>query len=577
LSRKSGKNSAQWLKIDKDRSLSHYSRRKGILEKQNMKEEPKKYPMAQAVWEAYQAGEDGETLEPRVLVDPRGNPIGRFRDGDYVIFYNLRGEREVELCQSLLDREFSHFPVAKNLRLNMVTMISYHQRLNARVAFSPGEEIRDTLSEILSMHGLKQVKISESEKAIHVSFFLNGKIREPFPAEERVVVPTPKDVPHFDQKPEMNASGVADAVIQSLQYRQVNFWFANFANIDAVGHIENEAAIQKAVEAVDHNLGRCLKAARQAGVVTIVTADHGTAEKWLYPDGTIDTGHTDSPVPFILVPPRMEEAPSWKLRSGGELTDVAPTVLDILEISKPSAMTGRSLLLKKPAKTGQGRNRVLLVLLDGWGYRPETYGNLIARARTPVMDDLQKGYPFTTLAASGEVVGLPRGTVGNSEAGHLHIGAGRRICSDRLLIDRAIQDGSFFRNEAFRWAMRGARKDGKNLHLMGIVSFFSSHGSLDHLMALFKLAKKESVGNLYHHAMLGRRGERRESGARYLEKIEKELEDLHLGKVVSAIGRYWSLDREENWDRIEKTYRMLVHGEGKPVSLNAECGIRNAK
>jgi 2,3-bisphosphoglycerate-independent phosphoglycerate mutase len=524
-----------------------------------------KYPMAQAVREAYRAGEDDETLEPRVLVDPRGNPIGRFRDGDYVIFYNLRGEREVELCQSLLERGFSHFPVAGNLHLNMVTMIPYHRKLNVRVAFSPEEEIRDTLSETLSKHGVRQVKISESEKAIHVSFFLNGKNLEPFPEEERVVIPTPKDVPQFDQKPEMNASGVADAVIQKLQDPEMGFWFANFANIDVVGHIENEGAVQKAVEAVDRNLGRCLEAARGAGVVTIVTADHGTAERWRFPDGTIDTGHTDSPVPFILVPPRMGETPSWRLRTRGELTDVAPTVLDILEIPKPLAMTGRSLLLKKPAKKGEGRNRVLLVLLDGWGYREETYGNLIAGANTPVMDDLQRRYPFVALEASGEAVGLPRGTVGNSEAGHLHIGAGRRIYSDRLLIDRAIQDGSFFRNEAFLWAMRSAKKQGKNLHLLGIVSFFSSHGSLDHLMALFKLAKQESVESLYHHAMLGRRGERKESGARYLETIEKELENLLLGKVVSVIGRYWSLDREENWDRIEKTYRMLVHGEGGKV------------
>jgi 2,3-bisphosphoglycerate-independent phosphoglycerate mutase len=526
-----------------------------------------KYPMAQAVREAYRAGEEDETLEPRVLVDPRGRPIGRLRDGDYVIFYNLRGEREVELCQSLLDKDFSHFPVERNLHLNMATMIPYHQKLNARVAFSPEEEIRDTLSEILSMHGLKQVKISESEKAVHVSFFLNGKVREPFSGEERIAVPTPKDVPRFDQKPEMNASGVADAVIQKLQDRQVNFWFANFANIDVLGHIENEAAIRKAVEAVDLNLGRCLKAARQAGVVTIVTADHGTAERWLYPDGTIDTGHTDSPVPFILVPPRTEEASSWRLRSGGELTDVAPTVLEVLNIPKPPVMTGRSLLLKKPMKKGSGENRVLLILLDGWGYRAETYGNLIGEARTPVMDDLQKGYPFTTLEASGEAVGLPRGTVGNSEAGHLHIGAGRRIFSDRLIIDRAIQDGTFFRNDAFLLAMRGAKRDRTSFHLMGIVSFFSSHGSMDHLMALLKLAKQESMENLCHHAMLGRRGERKESGARYLGTIEKELEDLRLGKVVSAIGRYWSLDREENWDRIEKTYRMLVHGEGQKVNL----------
>ncbi len=536
-----------------------------------------KYPMAKAVREAYQAGEDDETLEPRVLVDSRGNPMGRFRDGDYVIFYNLRGEREVELCQSLLDARFSHFPVEKNLHLNMVTMIPYHLKLNVRVAFSPEEEIRDTLSETVSKQGLRQVKISESEKAVHVSFFLNGKIREPFPGEERIVVPTPKDVPHFEQKPEMNAPGVADAVIQSLHDRQVSFWFCNFANIDVVGHSENEGAIRKAVEAVDRNLGRSLEAAQKAGVITIVTADHGTAERWLYPDGTIDTGHTDSPVPFILVPPRAEETSSWKLRKGGELTDVAPTVLDILEISRPSAMTGRSLLLKKPEKRREARNRVLLVLLDGWGYRVEAYGNLIARARTPVMDDLRGKYPFTTLEASGEAVGLPRGTVGNSEAGHLHIGAGRRIYSDRLLIDRAIQDGSFFRNDAFLWAMRGAKRDGKSLHLMGIVSFFSSHGSLDHLMALFKLAKQESVEKLYHHAMMGRRGERKESGARYLETIEKELENLNLGKAVSAIGRYWALDREENWDRVEKTYRMLVCGEGKPVPLNAKFGMGNAQ
>ena len=524
-----------------------------------------KCPMAQAVHEAYQSGEDDETLEPRVLVGQHGNPIGRFQDGDYIIFYNLRGEREVELCQSLLDKDFSHFPVERNIRLHMVTMIPYHKRLNTRIAFSPDAEIRDTLSEILSKHGLRQAKISESEKAIHVSYFLNGKVLEPFPGEERIAVPTPKDVAHFDQKAEMNAAGVAEAVIDKLKDQKINFLFANFANIDVVGHIENEGAILKAVEAVDFHLGRCLEAARKAGVITIVTADHGTAEKWLYPDGTIDTGHTNSPVPFILVPPEDEIRSSWALRPGGELTDVAPTVLEILGLPQPKAMTGQSLLAGRPQSLPSGKRRVLLILLDGWGYRTEAYGNLIAKARTAVMDDLQKNYPFTTLEASGEAVGLPRGTVGNSEAGHFHIGAGRRTYSDRLAVDRAIQDGTFFQNEAFLWAMKGAKKDGKNLHLLGIVSFFSSHGSLDHLLALLKLVKQESVGKLYLHAMLGRRGERKESGARHLEMIEKEMEKLNLGRVVSVIGRYWSLDREENWDRIEKTYQMLVYGEGKPV------------
>ena len=264
----------------------------------NLQEKHGKYPMAEAVRAAYQSGEDDESLEPRVLVDARGKPMGRFQDGDYVIFYNIRGEREVELCRSLLEKDFPHFPVAKNIRLNFVTMIPYDIRLDVKVAFPPEEEIRDTLSETLGAHGLQQVKISESEKAIHVSYFLNGKVREPFPGEERIVIPSPKDVPYFDQKPEMNAVGVADAVIQKLGDPGIDFIFANFANIDVVGHIENEKAIVKAVETVDFHLGRVVEASRKAGVITLITADHGTAEKWFYPDGSIDTGPHEQSSPL---------------------------------------------------------------------------------------------------------------------------------------------------------------------------------------------------------------------------------------------------------------------------------------
>ena len=173
-------------------------------------------------------------------------------------------------------------------------------------------------------------------------------------------------------------------------------------------------------------------------------------------------------------------------------------------------------------------------------------------------------WPHTTLEAAGESVGLPKGTVGNSEAGHLHIGAGRRIYSDRVKIDRAIADGSFFRNEAFLRTVHAARDRGAALHIMGIVSFFSSHGSINHLFALMDLAKQEGIRELYIHAMLGRRGEMPESGAHYVASIEKKATEIGLGKVVSVIGRYWSMDREENWDRIGKTYRMLVNGEGTP-------------
>jgi len=294
-------------------------------------------------------------------------------------------------------------------------------------------------------------------------------------------------------------------------------------------------------------------------VTVVVTADHGTVERWLYPDGAIDTGHTDSPVPLFVISPE-----ELSLRDGGALTDVAPTVLQLLGVPKPEAMTGSSLLEDASGATLDKR-RVLLLIVDGWGYREEPHGNLIAQAQTPVMDRLQKERPFTTLEASGRAVGMPQGTVGNSEAGHLHLGAGRTIYSDRLRIDEAIADGSFYDNEAFLWAMRGAKRAGTRLHLLGIVSFYSSHGSLDHLLALLELARREGLTEVYLHSMLGRRGEHPESGARYIEQVKKDTSDLGVGRVVSVIGRFWSLDREENWDRIEKTYRWLVYGDGRQV------------
>jgi len=251
------------------------------------------------------------------------------------------------------------------------------------------------------------------------------------------------------------------------------------------------------------------------------------------------------------------------LRDDGALTDVAPTILQLLGVEKPPVMTGTTLIV---GEVPSQRRRVLLLIADGWGYNEDAYGNLIAAADTPVMDRLLAEQPSTPLAASGEAVGMPEGTVGNSEVGHLHMGAGRRIYSDRVRVNRGIEDGSFFENEAFLWAMRGAKRDGARLHLLGIISFYSSHGSVEHLKTLLHLSKRESVPNVYVHGMLGRRGERPESGAIYVESIEQEMEELGVGQFVSIIGRFWSLDREENWDRIEKSYRWLVHGEGRHIA-----------
>ncbi|MCX7981972.1 MAG: alkaline phosphatase [Syntrophales bacterium] len=517
------------------------------------------YRMSQAIREAYGRNEDDETMLPLVRVALSGTPIGRMKTGDGVIFYNIRGEREVELTRALADPNFREFPVRKDLNLDFATMVEYAPRLKVPCAFPPEGEIRDTLCEVISQAGRRQIKITEAEKAIHVGYFLNGKRTAPFPGEERIIVPTRKDVTLFDEAPRMSIDGIVEAAVEALKNPKYDFLVVNFPNVDVVGHIENEKAVMEAVSAVDEAMGKVLEVAKKERVTAVVTADHGTVEKWLYPDGKIDTGHTTSPVPFAIIHP---SGLKLDLREGGSLIDVAPTILHLLGLDVPSAMRGRTLVVGDAYQTSK---RVILLILDGWGESSSRVGNLISRASTPIMDRLRGEYPFTLLRAAEGAVGLPEGTVGNSEAGHLHIGAGRVIPADRVRIEQAIGDGSFFQNSVFRDVMQRARERKKALHLMGIVSFFSSHGSVLHLYALLEMAKLAGVREVYIHAMLGRRGEKPESGARYVREIEEKCGHLGVGQVVSVIGRYWSLDREENWDRIEKTYRMLVFGEGRPV------------
>ncbi len=519
----------------------------------------KQYPMAEAVRAAYAAGQEDEALEPLVRVDAEGRPVGCIQDGDYVIFYDVRGEREIELTSAFVDADFPHFD-RPAMTVPFATMIEYHPDLDVHVAFPPLGRLEGNLYETVSRAGLHQVKVVESEKAIHVSFFLNGKVQEAFPGEERVIIASPRPATQSQMPPDMSAANVADAAIEALRDPGNALVTVNLCNVDVIGHIEDPGAIRQAVETVDAQAGRIVEAARTAGVTTILTADHGTVERWYYPDGTIDTGHTDSPVPLILIDPELRN--EVELHQGGALTDVAPTVLRLLSLPKPAPMTGES-LLAMPA--GAGGRRVLLLILDGWGIGDGGPGDLIAQAHTPVMDGLLTRWPSTQLKASGPAVGMPTGTVGNSEAGHLHIGAGRVVPADRVRINQALDDGSFFENEAFRWAMRGCKRDGSRLHLLGIVSFYSSHGSVDHLLALMEMARRDGVPHVYVHGMLGRRGERPESGAIYIEQVEREAERLGVGEVATVIGRFWSLDREEHWDRIEKTYRMLVEGAGKPV------------
>jgi 2,3-bisphosphoglycerate-independent phosphoglycerate mutase len=525
--------------------------------------------LAEAIRAAYRSGQEDEALEPIVKVDADGRPVGKILEGDSLIFYDIRGEREIELTESLTDPRFSHFPV-KKLDLNYVTLIEYSKALNVMVAFPPEDHLKNTLTEVLGAAGFRVVKISESEKAIHVGYFFNGKSEDVFPCEERVVVPSPQVV-DYAAVPDMNAAGVATAVEHALTREGKIFILANLANVDVVGHIEDKGAVLAAVESVDQTLGRIIDAARREKAALIVTADHGTVEEWLYPDGTVNTGHTKNPVPFILADFSGIDQSPVSLTPAGELADVAPTLLGLAGIAVPSEMTGRN-LVEAAENPGRPRTKVLLLILDGWGRREDAFGNMIVEALTPCFDGLWATCPHSTLDSFGEAVGMPQGTVGNSEAGHLHLGAGRRVLLDRVKIDKAIADGSFFRNEAFLQAADEARKKDKALHLMGIVSHYSSHGTIKHLFALLRLAREAGVKKVFVHSFIGRRGERPESGVLYVEKVEETCRELGVGEVVTVMGRFWSLDREENWDRIEKAYRALVDGAGTKVRRSNHLG-----
>jgi len=522
--------------------------------------------MVKAVLDAFKEGQEDENLEPIIACDPSSNPIGRMSNGDFAIFYDIRGEREVEITRSLTERDFSEFPVKKDTILNFVTMIEYQSDLDAEVAFPPQGRVKNSLIEVISNAGIPLCKISESEKAVHVGYFMNGRSERVFPGEHRIVVPSPEGITLFSEKPEMSIKKVTKEIISILEHSKYQIVFANFANADVVGHTEERNAVIKAVEAVDRELGKVFEYCKNNGITLVATADHGTVEEWLYPDGTINTGHTNNLVPFVIADFSLEHPQEIKLKSSGELSNIAPTVLHMLDLKSPPEMNAENLVLSSP-KGNKPRKRILLLILDGWGLNESKEGNMIFASNTPHFDHLWNQYPHTKLRASGEAVGMPAGTVGNSEAGHLHIGAGRRILLDRVRIDQSIADGSFFKNKVFLETMEKVRLKNKPLHLLGIVSHYSSHGTIDYLFSLLKLAKEKGINHVYIHSLIGRRGEKPESGAIYISKVEQKCSQLSIGVLSTIMGRYWALDREENWDRVERAYRALVFGEGRRISI----------
>lgn len=297
-----------------------------------------------AVTTAYAAGQTDEFVEPCVVTGADGAPVALLEDGDAVLFFNFRADRARQIVRALFDPDFTGFPRQRFPRLEVTTMTRYEADFPLPVAFPP-VSLDGVLGEVVSGLGLSQLRIAETEKYAHVTYFMNCGREEPFPGEERILVPSPREVATYDQKPEMSVREVTDKLCAALGEGQYPFVACNLANLDMVGHTGIIPAVCAAARAVDGCVARILDAARRAGYRVMVTADHGNAEEMLGPDGGPQTAHSRNKVPFVLVePPRAGGLPPVRLRRDGVLGDIAPTILGLWGVALPEGMTGRSLV-----------------------------------------------------------------------------------------------------------------------------------------------------------------------------------------------------------------------------------------
>lgn len=295
-----------------------------------------------AIQASYDEGKNDEFVIPSVVTD-NGAPIGTIEDQDSVIFFNFRPDRARELTRAFCDDVFEGFDREKRLDLVYVCFTDYDETIaNKLVAFKK-ESISNTFGEFLAANHKTQARIAETEKYAHVTFFFNGGVEEPNPGEDRILVKSPK-VPTYDMQPEMSAPEVCGKLVDAIRSGKYDVIIINFANPDMVGHTGVEGAAVKAIEAVDACVGKAVEAVKEVGGVLFICADHGNAEQLVdYETGEPFTAHTTNPVPFILV----NAGEEYGLREGGCLADIAPTLIELMEMEQPREMTGKSLLVRK--------------------------------------------------------------------------------------------------------------------------------------------------------------------------------------------------------------------------------------
>jgi 2,3-bisphosphoglycerate-independent phosphoglycerate mutase len=293
----------------------------------------------EAIRRSYERGVTDEFVEPVVVTDGAGAPMATIQDGDSVVFFNFRADRARQITAALAVPGFEEFAVANRPHTHYVCFTVYDKTYPLPVAFPPAQPT-NILAEVFAAAGVRNYRMAETEKYAHVTYFFNGGAEREYEHERRLLVPSPK-VATYDLLPEMSAFKVTDKILRAIEEGETDVFIINFANTDMVGHTGNLAKTVEAVQYVDTCVGWVTKALRSARGRAIITADHGNCEQMIDPKtGQPHTAHTSNPVPFVLVD---EAARGLKLREGGALEDVAPTMLGLLGLQKPAEMTGRDL------------------------------------------------------------------------------------------------------------------------------------------------------------------------------------------------------------------------------------------
>lgn len=295
-------------------------------------------PLA-AIRNSYERGVNDEFLEPVIVVDEAAQPLATIQDGDAVIFFNFRPDRTRQLTRALAVPGFGEFPTPNRPSVDFVCFSVYDLTFPLAVAFGPTAH-KNVLAEVFGGPGIRNYRLAETEKYAHVTYFFNGGVEDAFPCERRLLVPSPR-IATYDLEPQMSAFRVTDQILRGIQENETDVFIINFAGPDMVGHTGKLEKTIEACQYVDTCLGWITKSIRQARGTSLITADHGNAEQMLdLTTGQPHTAHTNNPVPFHLID---EDSRGLKLRSGGALEDVAPTMLGLLGVAQPAEMTGRDL------------------------------------------------------------------------------------------------------------------------------------------------------------------------------------------------------------------------------------------